>query len=150
MSIRVFLDTNIIFDVIDTGRPNSTHVKTLFSIFKHNNISLCISAITINNIIYVLQNRFKIDADILKKKVSRILELFEVVPYDFEVLVDGLKLPFNDIEASFQFISALKCKADYLITEDKDFLKHNCNDLKLKIINTYDIVKVLSERFGRK
>lgn len=144
MANRVFLDTNIIFDVIDVSRPNSNQVKKMFSLFKKKDISLSISAITINNIVYVIQHRFKLDISILKKKLGILLQLFEIVPYDLEILTDGLKLSFDDIEDSFQYVSALKCKSDYLITEDKIFLEKSPKNSNIKILNTNEFLQELT------
>jgi predicted nucleic acid-binding protein len=147
MANRIFLDTNIIFDVIDVTRPNSDRVKEMFSLFKKRDFSMFISAITINNIVYVMRNKFHMDTSVLKKKLNILLQLFQVVPFDLEILTNGLKLSFEDIEDSFQFISALRCKANYLITEDKEFLQKCPDSDKIKIINTKDFIITENAQF---
>ncbi len=141
METKVFLDTNILFDMIDVSRPNSQNVKKLFLVSAEKNLSFFISAITINNIVYVMQNRFKMSADDLKDKLKKLYRIIEIVPYDMEVITDGLKLEFSDIEDSFQFISALKSKSDFLITEDKKFLQKNLKNKMLRVMNTHDFLQ---------
>ncbi len=108
MEIKVFLDTNILFDMIDVPRPNSKNVKKLFALSTEKNLSFFISAITINIIVYVMQNRFNMKANDLKVKLKKLYQTIEIVPYDMEVITDGLKLDFTDIYSK-QLQSHEKC-----------------------------------------
>jgi len=143
MAIRVFLDTNILFDIVDISRPNSDYVKKLFVMVEEKELSFFISTLSINNIIYVLQNRFKMEAAHLKSKMKSLLQIVQVVPFDIEIIINAMHLEFDDIEDSFQFVSAMKCKSDYLVTEDKDFLKKKLSNDKIQVICTKEILNVL-------
>lgn len=144
MANRVFLDTNILFDIVDISRPNSDYVKKLFVMAEDKELSFFISALSINNIIYVLQNRFKMEAAYLKSKMKSLLQIVQVVPFDIEIIINAMHLEFDDIEDSFQFVSALKCKSDYLVTEDKDFLKKKLSNDKIQVICTKEILNASS------
>ncbi|MDD4296345.1 MAG: PIN domain-containing protein [Ruminiclostridium sp.] len=144
MAIRVFLDTNILFDIVDISRPNSDYVKKLFVMAEEKELSFFISALSINNIIYVLQNRFKMEAAYLKSKMKSLLQIVEVVPFDMEIIINAMYLEFDDIENLFQFVSALKCKSDYLVTEDKKFLKKKLSNDKIQVICTKEILNASS------
>jgi predicted nucleic acid-binding protein len=144
MAGKVFLDTNILFDTIDISRQNSDCVKKMFYMAEEKELSFFISALSISNIIYVLQNKFKMQASHLKSKMKNLLQIVEVMPYDMEIIINAMRLEFDDIEDSFQFVSALKCKSNYLITEDKDFLKKNLSNDKIQIISTKEFVNMLS------
>lgn len=144
MGNKVFIDTNILFDVIDVSRQNSNNVRSMFKLIEEKNLTFFISAITINNIIYVMQNRFKMKASILKERINKLLQVVEVVPFDMEVMIYGLRLDFYDIEDAFQFVSALKCQSEYLVTEDKDFLKMNLDNDRIQVISTQDFLRILS------
>jgi predicted nucleic acid-binding protein len=143
MVSKLFLDTNILFDVIDISRPNSDNVKKMFYICEENNLSFFVSAITINNIVYVMQSKFKMSTFELKKRLENLFQLVEIVPFDMEVLIDGLKLDFEDVEDSFQFVSALKCQAGFLITEDGKFLRKNICHEKIKVMNTFEFLTII-------
>lgn len=140
MATRVFLDTNILFDIADISRPNSECVKKLFVIAEEKDLSFFISALSINNIIYVLQNRFKMNTAHLKNKMKSLFQIIEVVPFDMEIIIDAMRMEFDDIEDSFQFVSALKCKSDYLVTEDKNFLSKKLSNDRIKILCTKEIL----------
>ena len=143
MANRVFLDTNILYDIIDISRPNSDYVKKLFVMAEDKELQFFISALSISNIIYVLQNRFKMEATHLKSKMKSLLQIVEVVPFDMEIIINAMYLEFDDIEDSFQFVSALKCKSDYLVTEDKEFLKKKISNDKIQVICIKEILNVL-------
>jgi len=143
MEIRVFLDTNILFDIADISRPNSEWVKRLFVAAEEKELSFFVSALSLSNIIYVLQNRFKMKSSYLKGKLKTLFKIVEVVPFDMEIIANAMQLEFSDIEDSFQFISALKCKSDYLVTEDKDFLNKKLSNDRIKVLRTKDILNIL-------
>lgn len=140
MANKVFIDTNILFDVIDVTRQNSDCVRRMFELSENKDLSFFVSAITINNILYVLQNRFKMKSSDLKERLKKLFLLVEIVPYDMEVIIDGLRLDFDDIEDSFQFVSALKCGAYYLITEDKKLLDMELKNDKIQLMRTQDFL----------
>ena len=143
MGIKVFLDTNILFDVIDVSRKNSSNVRRLFYLSEKKELSFFISAITVSNIIYVMQNKFKMEAADLKSRLRKLFQLVDVVPYDMEVIIDGLRLEFDDVEDSFQFVSALKCKSDYLVTEDRRFLQKDIRNDRIKVVNTEEFLNIM-------
>ncbi len=144
MANKVFIDTNILFNVIDVTRQNSDYVRKMFKLSENKDLSFFVSAITINNILYVLQNRFKMKSSDLKERLKKLFQVVEIVPYDMEVIMDGLRLDFDDIGDSFQFVSALKCGAHYLITEDKKFLDMDLKNDKIQLMSTQDFLAFMA------
>ena len=145
MANKVFLDTNILFDIIDISRHNSNNVKKMFYLAEEKQLSFFISALSVSNIIYVLQNKFNMKAPHLKSKMKNLLQIVEMIPFDMEIITNALILEFDDIEDSFQFMSALKCASDYLVTEDKDFLKKNISNDNIHIISTKDFINIIND-----
>jgi predicted nucleic acid-binding protein len=143
MPAKLFLDTNIIFDVIDVSRPNSDNVRRLLLSGEDNGLTFLISAITVNTIVYVMQQKFKLKANLLKEKLFLLFDLIEVVAFDYHAIAGGLELDFDDLEDSFQFASALECGADVLVTEDKLFLAKGTDGSSLKILSTSEAISIL-------
>jgi predicted nucleic acid-binding protein len=143
MPAKLFLDTNIIFDVIDVSRPNSDNVRRLLLAGEDNGLTFLISAITVNTIVYVMQQKFKLKANLLKEKLFLLFDLIEVVAFDYHAIAGGLELDFDDLEDSFQFASALECGADVLVTEDKLFLAKGTDGSSLKILSTSEAISIL-------
>jgi len=143
MPAKLFLDTNIIFDVIDVSRPNSDNVRRLLLAGEDNGLTFLISAITVNTIVYVMQQKFKLKANLLKEKLFLLFDLIEVVAFDYHAIAGGLELDFDDLEDSFQFASALECGADVLVTEDKLFLAKGTDGSSLKILSTPEAISIL-------
>jgi predicted nucleic acid-binding protein len=143
MPAKLFLDTNIIFDVIDVSRPNSDNVRRLLLSGEDNGLTFLISAITVNTIVYVMQQKFKLKADLLKEKLFLLFDLVEVAAFDYHAIAGGLELEFDDLEDSFQFASALECGADILVTEDKLFLTRATGLSSVKIRSTAETISIL-------
>ncbi len=143
MPAKLFLDTNIIFDVIDVGRPNTDNVRKLLLACEEKGLTFYISAVTVNTVVYVMQEKFKLKSTTLKEKLLLLFDVTEVVAFDHDIIAVGLDLDFDDLEDSFQFASALVCKADYLVTEDKKFLSKTAEGSKLKVFSTIETIRIL-------
>ena len=83
-------------------------------------MSIIISAITINNIYYILR-KLK-DKETAKNFITEILESFEIIPLTKDILSHADKISIDDYEDGIQFFSALDCGCDFLITRNaKDY-----------------------------
>ncbi len=143
MPAKLFLDTNIIFDVIDVSRPNTDNVRKLLLACEEKELAFSISAVTVNTVIYVMQEKFKLNSATLKKKLQLLFDVVEVIAFDHNIIAVGLDLDFDDLEDSFQFASALECGADYLVTEDRMFLSKATEGSSLKVFSTIETIRIL-------
>jgi predicted nucleic acid-binding protein len=120
--MNVFLDTNILLDVLTKREPFYNDSAVLWSLAEEKIFSCFISAISINNIYYISK---KINGrEYAGTIVDKILDDFEVVDLNKEILKYSRTIDFHDYEDLIQYFSAIKCNAKYLITRNKkDFPK---------------------------
>jgi predicted nucleic acid-binding protein len=132
--MKIFLDTNVILDVLikrETFYIDSSKVLTLVN---EKIVSGYISAITVNNIYYILR-KLK-DKETAKNFITEILESFEIISLTKDILSQANKISINDYEDGIQFFSALDCGCDFLITRnDKDYPR-----LGIKIITPGEFI----------
>ena len=116
----LFIDTNILLDVIFNRQPFLDDAKKIFSMVSKEDTEGFIANISVLNAHYIVSghlNRKKAD-----KAVALILELFELVQADDHVLRCALNSGLKDFEDAVQYFCAVKCDADYIITRNiKDF-----------------------------
>jgi len=117
---KIFLDTNIVADLIHISRPNHTESLKLFKYFVLNNYKICISEDMITTLYYIL-----------KDKESTLGFLENVIFVDWTILVFGenvLKEAVQvslkkdlDLEDTLQCLCAKENGCEILITNDNKF-----------------------------
>lgn len=121
--IKVFLDTNVIIDFLAKRKPFDEAAAEIFSLADLGKIKIYISAISVNNVYYILKkpNGHKKTLSL----INDILLLAELVDLNSMVIKEAKDSSFADFEDAIQYYSALKIKeAGAIITRDKrDFKK---------------------------
>ena len=118
--MKIFLDTNVILDVLVKREPFYIDSSKVLTLVNEKIVSGYISAITINNIYYILR-KLK-DKETAKTFITETMESFEIIPLTKDILSQANKISIDDYEDGIQFFSALDCGCDFLITRnDKDY-----------------------------
>jgi predicted nucleic acid-binding protein len=118
---KLFVDTNIVIDLLSRREPYYDEAATLFSLADKNQVELSISSLTIANTSYVLLGQM----DSAKaKSILRILRLIvKILPLDDKII--GLALndeTFSDFEDGLQYFTAIENGQETIITRNlKDF-----------------------------
>ena len=132
--MKIFLDTNVILDVLVKREPFYIDSSKVLTLVNEKIVSGYISAITINNIYYILR-KLK-DKETAKNFITEILESYEIIPLTKDILNQANKISIGDFEDGIQFFSALDCGCDFLITRnDKDYPK-----IGIKIITPNEFI----------
>jgi predicted nucleic acid-binding protein len=118
---KLYVDTNIVIDLLSRREPYSDEAAALFSLADKNQVELSISSLTIANTSYVLLGQM----DSAKaKSILRILRLIvKILPLDDKII--GLALndeTFSDFEDGLQYFTAIENGQETIITRNlKDF-----------------------------
>lgn len=118
---KLFLDTNIVIDLLSQRQPFYQEAADLFSLADKKIIELSVSSLTIANTSYILLKQMN------GKKAKAILRklrlIVKVLPLDDKII--GLALNdemFTDFEDALQYFTALENGKDFIITRNlKDF-----------------------------
>ena len=119
--MKTFIDTNILLDVVVKRIPHYTYSSYIWDFIKKDLIQGYISAITINNLYYILR---KITGNNLAGKfIDEILEDFTIVSLTKDILIQARMIKNKDYEDAIQYFSAINAGCGFLITRNKkDFL----------------------------
>lgn len=117
----LFLDTNIVIDLLAKREPFYRSAAQLFSLADKGKFQLCVSALTFANTHYILLKEKKPEeAKLILRKLKL---LVKVVSLDDKII--GLSLndnDFKDYEDALQYYSALENEDKVIITRNlKDF-----------------------------
>ena len=116
--MRLLLDTNVLLDVIAARQPFYQAAARLWSLAEHDRIEAFVSAISFNNIYYIVRKSAgKEKAD---EALRAIRDLFTPVSLDAKLINRSMDAPIDDFEDAVQFHSAARESVDYLVTRDPD------------------------------
>lgn len=119
---RVFLDTNIILDLLDSKRVNHQNAKDLLTETIEQNIEVFISEDMLSTIFYIIKDK-KVVLDFFEV----IYEEWNIVSFGKSVIKEAIYLckqnPNQDLEDTMQCLCAKENSCDIFITSDKKFIE---------------------------
>jgi predicted nucleic acid-binding protein len=136
---NIFLDTNIVLDLLAFRMPFYTDVAKLFSLADKKKIKLSISALCLADAHYILlkQNPNLEVRNILRKfKV-----LVNVLPLDDKITDLALNSEFRDFEDAIQYYTAIENDQDLIITRNHPDFKES----KLPIMTAKEFIKTIKK-----
>lgn len=117
---KIFVDTNILLDLLFQRRGFFLDAKRLFNYSKSRNIDIFISAISINTIYYLLQKKFTKEHS--KHLLEYIYDITDILSFDENIIFLAHQSSFKDLEDAFQYFTAKEHHIPLLITRNiKDF-----------------------------
>lgn len=121
--MRVFLDTNILLDVIGRRKAHFDASMQLWTLAEQGQMIGLVAAISFTNIYYVVQtltNRSKAE-----KTLCGLRDIFTIIPCTEQIINQAIDAGFRDFEDAVQYFSALHARAEYIVTRNT---RHFPND----------------------
>lgn len=116
---KLFLDTNIVIDLLDRREPFCHDAVKLFTMAYKKEVQLVVSPMTYATASFLLH---KHGSESVKKLLSNFRQLSRVATADERTIDDSLASSFGDFEDAMQYYTALNAEADAIITRNgKDF-----------------------------
>lgn len=118
---KLFVDTNIVIDLLSRREPFYEEAAFLFSIADRKQVEITVSALTIANTSYVLLRQM--DSNKAKAILRKLRLIIKILPLDDKII--GLTInddTFPDFEDGLQYFTAIENDQDIVITRNlKDF-----------------------------
>ena len=117
----IFLDTNVLIDFFADRKPFSIEAARLFNYSFKKKINIYISAVSYNNIYYILRQSCSHKETI--KMLTELTEWTDIIDVSKDIINKSLKSDFKDFEDAIQYNCAKSLnKIDFVVTRDtKDF-----------------------------
>ena len=117
---RIFLDTNIILDLLGEREAFYGPAARLATMADNEKVSLVVSPISFATVNYFL-SKFETPA-ISREKLRKFKIICEICTLNEQILEKGLNSSFNDFEDALQYFSAIDSDCEIIITRNgKDF-----------------------------
>ncbi|MBN2486468.1 MAG: PIN domain-containing protein [Bacteroidales bacterium] len=118
---KLFVDTNIVIDLLSRRDPFYEEAAELFSVADKKQVELTVSSLTIANTSYSLLRQM--DANKAKSILRKLRLILKILPLDDKII--GLALndeTFADFEDGLQYFTAIENGQELIITRNlKDF-----------------------------
>ncbi len=112
----ILVDLNIVLDVLQKREPFYEASARLLAAVETGLLEGFIAAHSITTLFYLIQ-KDKSSAE-ARANITNLLQLLKIAPVNQSTIDQALNLDYSDFEDAVQMISALQCKAAYLITRN--------------------------------
>jgi len=117
---RIFLDTNVILDLLAERIPFFDSIAKLATLADQKKLILIASPLSFTTVEYVL-NKFESSESVLNK-LRKFKIICEVCEVNEETIEKGLNSSFKDFEDAVQYFTAIQSNCAIIITRNgKDF-----------------------------
>ena len=116
--MNVFVDTNVLLDVISRREPFYGHGQEVWALAERGLVRGFVAALSMPNIFYLLRR------DGGRKKAMQALvgirDTFTTVALDEQILNQAIDSGWEDFEDAIQYFSAVRANAECIITRNED------------------------------
>ena len=123
--MKIFVDTNIVADLVLQREPFYDAACKLFALASNNICEIYIAPITISTLSYLLERKLK--SNMARNILINLSELVKITTLDDKIVRSSIAdYLFNDIEDSMQYHSGLGHQCKCIITRNgKDYIGSN-------------------------
>jgi predicted nucleic acid-binding protein len=136
---NLYLDTNIVLDLLAERMPFYTEAAKLFSLADKKKIKLSISSLCLADAHYILSRQ---NPEIEVRKVLRKFKvLVNVLPLYDKITDLALNSDFKDFEDAIQYFTALEYDQDLIITRNQ----HDFKESKIPVMTAGEFIKSIKK-----
>lgn len=121
--MNLFLDTNLLIDLIDKRETFYNDIAVIASMAENKDFKLAASSLSFVNTVYVVSR--SIEEKLVLEALKKFRIICDVSNVDEIVIDKSLISNFNDFEDAVQYFSALHHKSDIILTRNKKDFKNS-------------------------
>jgi predicted nucleic acid-binding protein len=138
--IKLFVDSDIILDLLAKREPHYIHAARLFTLIDQNELIAYTSPLIFANLHYLLKKQ---TSNLLALKSLRKLKaLLNILSIDEKVIEQSLNSEFNDFEDAIQYFTAVNNGITLIITRNKTDYKRS----KIDVLTAEEFLKSLDTK----
>jgi predicted nucleic acid-binding protein len=136
---NLFLDTNIILDLLAYRIPFYTEAAKLFSLADKKKLRLSISSLGLADANYILSKQ-KPEMEV-RSVLRKFKVLVNVLPLDDKITDLALNSEFRDFEDAIQYYTAIENDQDLIITRNQSDFKES----KIPVMTAGEFIKSIKK-----
>jgi len=136
MRKKVFVDTDIIYDLLSKRAPFYLAAARLFTLADEGKIQIFISALSLANVHYLISKEKSGDES--KQILRKFKVIVHITPLSEKIIDLALNSEFTDFEDAIQYFSAVQNEVEVLLTRNlKDYKKS-----QLPVLTAQDFINL--------
>lgn len=136
--MKVFIDTNVMIDIIDTREPFYADAVKLFVLGERGDIQITASSLSYVNTFYVLRKYHS--AEQLKRVLQKMRTICAVAVVSEMDIDKTLLSDFNDFEDAVQYYTAVHDRSDIFVTRNKKDFRNS----ELSVVTPSEFLELLN------
>lgn len=137
--MRVFVDTNVLVDLLDNSRECFIQSATIFEAAKEGYLDVCISSQSVTDCAYIARKK---PQGIFKNAICRILPFVDVLPIKKEHLSMAVSSACPDFEDAAQIACAEDSLCEVIVTSN---IAHFSPYTILTVLSPKEFVKKVTD-----
>ena len=138
--IKLFVDSDVILDLLAQREPHFIHAARLFTLIDQNKIAAYTSPLIFANLHYLLKKQSSNVSAL--KSLRKLKTLINILPVDERVIEQSLNSEFNDFEDAIQYFTAVNNGITLIITRNKTDYKRS----KIDVLTAEEFLKGLETK----
>ena len=138
--IKLFVDSDIILDLLAEREPHYIHAARLFTLINQNKIIAYTSPLIFANLHYLLKQQTT--NFVALKSLRKLKTLINILPIDERIIEQSLNSEFNDFEDAIQYYTAVNNGITIIITRNKIDYRRS----KIDILTAEEFLKSLDTK----
>jgi predicted nucleic acid-binding protein len=138
--MRIFLDTDIILDLLLAREPFFAGAARLFLLIQDREIEGFVSPLSFSNLFYILRKKLSGPEALAALRKLRLLA--QILQVDEETIDQALASSFTDFEDAIQYYAAQAEGLDAIVTRNKEDYRR----AKLPVLTAEECVQVFLSR----
>jgi len=123
MNKKVFIDSDVILDLLSKRQPFYPSAAELFTLGDYGSLDLFTSSLVFSNVFYIL--RKSVGNEKAKELLRKLRILLKVIPIVEKNIDMALNSAFTDFEDAIQYFSSIAFGIDIIVTRNtKDYQKN--------------------------
>ncbi|MFA6598952.1 MAG: PIN domain-containing protein [Ignavibacteriaceae bacterium] len=133
--IKLFVDSDIILDLLAQREPHYIHAAKLFTLIDKEKVIAYTSPLIFANLHYLLRKQTSNVSAL--KSLRKLKTLVNILPIDERVIDQSLNSEFNDFEDAIQYFTAVNNGIALIITRNKTDYKRS----KIDVLTAEEFLK---------
>lgn len=114
--MKLFVDTNVVLDLLQYREPWVRDTLVLFQMAKDKKVELVVTDLTFINVVYIAGKNF--DKKKLYETLTGLKKLVSVISIGNACIEQALNGSFTDFEDAVQYFAAKREKVDFILSRD--------------------------------
>ncbi len=115
--MKLFIDTNVVLDLLQYREPWIHDTLVLFQLAKEKRVELIVTDLTFVNVVYIAGKN--VDKKKLNETLVGLKKFLTIVPIGDACIEQALSGTFADFEDAVQCFAAKREKVDYILSRDE-------------------------------